>query len=72
MAGHLHDVLLSVGNPDFVVEGGNEEQLVALYKRSDKLLVVVYKEGPEDGFVITAFFTSKIGQLLKRKIIWQK
>lgn len=72
MAGYLNDVLLAIDSPDFVVEGGNDELLAALCKRPDKLLVVVYKEESSDGFIITAFFTSKIDQLLKRKIRWQK
>jgi hypothetical protein len=72
MAGYLNEVLLAVDNPDLVVEGGNNELLALLYKRPDKLLVVVYKEESSDGFIITAFFTSKIDQLLKRKIQWRK
>jgi len=72
MAGSLNDVLLAIGSPDLIVEGGNNELLAALYKRPDKLLVVVYKEAGNEGFIITAFFTSKIDQLLKRKIQWRK
>ena len=72
MAGYLNDVLLAIDSPDLVVEGGNNELLASIYKRPDKLLVVVYKEVDNDGFIITAFFTSKIDQLLKRKIQWRK
>ncbi len=72
MAGNLNDVLLSVASPNVVLMGGNNELLALVYKRQDKLLVVVYKEDENDGFIITAFFTSKIDQLLKRKIVWQK
>jgi hypothetical protein len=72
MAGYLNEVLLAVDSPDLVVEGGNNELLALLYERPDKLLVVVYKEESNDGFIITAFFTSKIDQLLERKIQWRK
>ena len=72
MAGYLNDVLLAIDSPDFVVEGGNNELLAAIYKRPDKLLIVVYIETSNDGFIITAFFTSKIDQLLKRKIRWKR
>lgn len=72
MAGFLNDVILAVDSPDVVVEGGNNELLSLVYKRPDKLLVVAYKEENDDGFVITAFFTSKIDQLLKRKVKWRK
>ena len=36
-----------------------------------KYLVVVYKDLP-DGFVITAFMTTKYEKILKRGIIWEK
>ncbi len=72
MAGFLNDVILAVDSPDVVVEGGNNELLALVYKRADKLLVVAYKEENDEGFIITSFFTSKIDQLLKRKIKWQK
>jgi hypothetical protein len=65
-------VLLAIDSSDLILEGGNQELLALVYKRTDKILVVVYKEENKDGFVITAFFTSKIEQLLKRKIVWQK
>ena len=72
LAGNLNDVLLSVASPDVVLMGGNNELLASVYKRPDKLLVVVYKEDVSDGFIITAFFSSKIDQLLKRRSVWQK
>jgi hypothetical protein len=72
MAGYLHDVLLAVAAPDMVLQGTAGELLAAIYDRADKLLVVVYKESETDGFIVTAFFTKKIEQLLKRKILWQK
>ena len=72
MAGYLNEVLLAIDSPDLVVEGGNNELLALIYKRLDKLLVVVYKETDNDGFIITAFFTSKIDQLLKRTIRWKR
>jgi hypothetical protein len=72
MAGYLHDVLLTIAAPDMVLQGTADELLAAVYNRNDKLLVVVYKETENEGFILTAFFTKKIEQLLKRKILWQK
>jgi hypothetical protein len=72
LAGHLNEVLLTINSPDVVVEGTNNELLALMYLRPDKLLVVVYKEEQQDGFIITAFFTSKIDQIIKRKIRWRK
>jgi len=39
---------------------------------NNKFLAVIYKElNPNEGFIITAYFTSKI-KLEKEEIIWQK
>lgn len=75
MAGNLDLVLETVENPDYIVRGWTDE-LIALkhYKKtsiSEKYVVVVYKEGKE-GFIITAFMTSKQNKILKRGVIWQK
>ena len=72
MAGFLHDVLLAVASPDLILQGGSDELLAAVYKREDKMLIVVYKETLTDGFIITSYFTKRIEHVLKRKIIWQK
>lgn len=72
MAGHINDVLLTVATPDYVFEGSTDEMLAAMYQLQEKFLVVVYKEEVSNGFIVTAFFTSKIDKLLKRKILWQK
>jgi hypothetical protein len=72
IAGNLNDVLLAVAFPDFVVEGNADELLAAIFKQENKLLVVIYKENTEDGFIITAYFTSKTEKFLNRKILWQK
>ena len=72
MAGSMSDVLLAVATPDLLIGGVEKELIAAVFKKEDKLLVVVYKEGVEDGFIVTAYFTSKIEKLLKRNILWQK
>lgn len=75
MAGNLDLVFESLEDPDFIVEGWTNE-LIALkhYKKtsiSEKYVVIVYKEG-KDGFIITAFMTSKHDKILKRGVIWKK
>ena len=55
---------------------GSKDEFIALrhYSKTDlgeKHCVVVYKEN-KDGFVITAFFTSKPETIIKRGVIWQK
>ncbi len=75
MAGNLDMVFESIENPDYVVHGWTNE-LIAIkhYDKtsiSEKYIVVVYKEGNE-GFIITAFMTSKHDKILKRGILWEK
>lgn len=76
LAGHLDLVVETVSDPDYVVTGVKDELLAV--KRYDKTaigakhVVVAYKEQGQDGFIITAFITSKIDKLLKRGIQWQK
>ncbi len=75
MAGNLDLVLESVENPDYIVRGWTDELIALKYYGktpiSNKYVVVVYKEGAE-GFIITAFMTSKRGKILKRGVIWKK
>lgn len=76
LAGHLDLVVETVSDPDCVVTGVKDELLaVKCYDQTAigaKYVVVAYKEQGQDGFIITAFMTSKIDKLLKRGIQWQK
>jgi hypothetical protein len=70
MAGLKWDVLETVGEPERILAGGAGE-LLALKKQTDgKILVVVYREGVDDGFVITAFLTRREAALNRRKPLW--
>jgi hypothetical protein len=55
-----------------VLQGCDGELLATVHENQSKLLVVVYKENEVDGFIITAYFATKVDKLLKRKILWQK
>ena len=75
MAGNISNILETINSPDYIVKGSKDE-FIALrhYSQTDlgeKHCVVVYKEN-KDGFVITAFFTSKPETIIKRGVIWQK
>lgn len=77
MAGCSDLVLETLSEPDLILSGWTDEQLaVRHYDKTvitEKHVVVVYKEeGTRDGFVITAFMTSKLSKLLKRGILWQR
>jgi len=72
LAGMQYDVMQTVATPDTIYEGNAGEYLAVKKINGDKSLVVVYKENPEanDGFVITAFVTSKTQRFSRRKILW--
>lgn len=72
LAGHFHDVLDTIATPDAVYDGDAGEQLATAAARGLRFLVVVYREvTADDGFVITAFFTSRIRQIERRRLIWK-
>lgn len=67
------DVLSAVGGPERVLAGRAGEFLAVRALEDEKWMVVVYREiedDREDGFIITAFLTSKKRQLDKREQIW--
>lgn len=71
LAGYYDEVLNTIEDPDFIIKG-YRGALIALKKMNNKFLAVIYKElNPNEGFIITAYFTSKI-KLEKEEIIWQK
>jgi hypothetical protein len=72
LAGHYDDVLNAVEDPDFVIEGFMKAVIGLKKVGRNKFLAVVYREkGRGDGFVITAYFTSKL-RLERKVILWQK
>jgi len=75
IAGYYFEVLETVANPAWIFEGDEEEIWAARLVSTKKAMLVIYKEVIEqnDGFIITAFFTTKIRKLLRvRRIIWQQ
>ena len=75
MKGEEERVLESITVPDYVQEG-DEGTLIAVkhYAKTpltEKDCIVVYRElGSEDGFIITAYFTSRPADW--RKIQWKR
>ncbi|MFN3395536.1 MAG: hypothetical protein ACK4Z9_01915 [Thermodesulfovibrionales bacterium] len=76
MAGNQDLVFEAIENPDYIVQGEKGESIaIKHYQKtsiSEKNIVVVYKETEEDGFIITAFMTSKPEKILKRGVSWKK
>jgi hypothetical protein len=72
MAGRYDEVLAAIEAPDYIIQG-YRDALVALKNiGKKKFMAVIYKEiGKEDGFVITAFLTSKI-RIEKEVVLWEK
>ena len=70
LAGLRLEVLETISNPVRVVEGGEGQLLAVRELELGKYMVVVYREVSSDGFVITAFLTSRIRRLEKRKQLW--
>ncbi len=73
LAGQAYLVLETIERPNFIVEGWHNELLAIRGWEGGKHLVVVYKEiSHSDGFVITAYLTSRLTRLQRRKILWRK
>jgi hypothetical protein len=63
-------VLDAVAAPERILLGSAEEYLAVREVEPGKWLVVVYREGAADGFIITAFLTRKRRQLDRRIQRW--
>jgi hypothetical protein len=76
MAGIQDLVFETIENPDCIVQGEKNELIaVRHYEKtsiSEKNMVVIYKETKDDGFIVTAFLTSKPDKISKRGIEWKK
>jgi hypothetical protein len=69
LRGRREDVLMVVEDPDFVLRGYGGALLAVKGYGRGRYLVVVYKElSSHDGFIITAYFTSRP----KGAIVWRR
>ncbi|MBS3915212.1 MAG: hypothetical protein KG003_11995 [Bacteroidetes bacterium] len=72
VAGLFDDVLTTVEEPNYIIQGYNDALIALRVITKNKYFAVVYKETSHtDGFIITAYFTNKL-QLDKETILWQK
>ncbi len=73
LAGHYHDVLETIRGPDAVYDGDTGELLAVSSRYVPRQLVVVYREiSRADGFVITAFFTTRLRPIERRRLAWKR
>jgi len=70
LASYFHDVLDTVENPEFIMQGNQGTLKSTKNIGKKKWLVVIYKElSKEDGFVITSYF---LPDKPKGKIKWKR
>jgi hypothetical protein len=70
LAGLRSEVLETISQPERILLGGDGEHLAIREMQEGKHLVAVYREGIEDGFIITAFETRRVRSLAKRRQVW--
>ena len=70
LAGMRLEVLETVGNPTQIFAGNSGELLAMRESEPGKYLVVVYREGENDGFIITAFLTRRAQSFCRRTQLW--
>ena len=71
LAGYYDDVLHTIENPDLVIQGYGGALIAVKGMGRRRYLGVIYREfiSKKDGFVISAYFTSKLD---RRKVLWPK
>ena len=70
LAGYYDEVLLTVEDPDFILRGYGGALVAVRSLGRRKYLGVIYKElTRRDGFIITAYFTTRIS---RRLVTWRK
>jgi hypothetical protein len=72
MAGYYFEALETVEDPEAIYEGKAGEYIAVREIEKGKLIAVVYRElSKDDGFVITAFLTSRLKQFERKRKIWK-
>ena len=70
LASYYDDILETVENPDIVLRGYRGSLIAARSYGRKRYLMVIYRQvSTDDGFIITAYFASKID---RRKAIWKR
>jgi len=72
VAGMREIILSAIESPDYLLEGWKDEILAVKQIAIGKMIVVVYKEELDEGFIITAYTTRRVSWLSKRRRIWEK
>lgn len=69
MAGYYDEILAAIESPELILQGYGSALIAVRGYGKNRYMNVIYKEtSAKDGFVITAFFTSKIN---RSRVIWK-
>jgi hypothetical protein len=72
MAGRYDEVLSAIEDPDYIIQGYRDALVAMKMRGRKKFIAVIYKElGKRDGFVITAFLTSKV-RIEREVVLWER
>ncbi|MBI2909193.1 MAG: hypothetical protein HYX92_16230 [Chloroflexi bacterium] len=71
LAGLRLEVLETVANPSTIPEGRYGALLAVRQVDRRKYIVVAYRELDSDGFIITAFITSRKAFFTRRRQLWR-
>ena len=70
MAGHYDDVLEAVADPDMLLPGYRGSLVAVRNFGGGRYLFAIYRQvSRDDGFIITAYFGSKVN---RKKAIWKR
>ncbi len=70
LAGRYDDVLDAVESPDMILPGHQGSLIAVRGAGKGRYLAVAYRQlSDTDGFIITAYFTSKVN---RKKAVWKK
>ena len=74
---NLLELTKTIEDPDIITKGISDElrciRFFPCTHMGPKYLVVAYKElTPNDGFIITAYKTSRVKRLMSRETLWTK
>jgi len=77
MNGNILELIKTVEDPETITKGVSDElRCIRFFPQihlGPKYLMVAYKElSPNDGFIITAYKTSRLRRHLSREIVWTR
>jgi hypothetical protein len=72
LAGLRLEILETVANPSRILAGYKDELLAVREMSPGRHLVVVYRELGPEGFIVTAFLTTRGKSLDRRVQVWPK